>query len=268
MTYQFKLDIFEGPLDLLLHLIKEQKMDIYDIPIAKITKQYLEYIDLLKDLNLEIAGEYLLMAAELTRIKSKLLLPQVQTDDEDEDGEDPRAALVRRLMEYRRFKNAAFELRQKEHDRQQMFFRQSEFVFEEEGDDTLVDATVFDLFSAFKKILEENSFRKDYEVKITTLSVAERLRIVLDMLNARQSLIFESLFEELQTKDELIVTFLSLLELIRMSLIRIQQLGVNEPIRVILTSDKETQEKVLQGFHEVEPGLIVDSDSVQEEKSA
>jgi len=122
MTYRCNIEIFEGPLDLLLHLIKEQKMDIHDIAIAVITRQYMDTIDLMQDLNLEVAGEYLIMAAELTRIKSKVLLPvQEQELEEGEEGQDPRAELMRRLQEYQRYKEAAFELRVREHDRQQVF---------------------------------------------------------------------------------------------------------------------------------------------------
>ena len=125
MSYQCNLDIFEGPLDLLLHLIKEQKMDVYDIPIAEITRQYLTYLDLLSELNLEMVGEYLVMAAELAKIKSKTLLPTPETEEDAlaAAGEDPRAELMRRLLEYQRYKEAAFELRQKEYDRQQLFTR-------------------------------------------------------------------------------------------------------------------------------------------------
>ena len=125
MTYRCKLEIFEGPLDLLLHLLKEQKMDIYDIPIAEITRQYMEYLAMMQELNLELVGEYLVMAAELMHIKSKVLLPTPETDDEwgDGGGEDPRAELMRRLREYQRYRDAAFELRMKEHDQQQIFVR-------------------------------------------------------------------------------------------------------------------------------------------------
>jgi len=265
MAYQFKLDIFEGPLDLLLHLIREQKMDVYDIPISQVTQQYLKYIDMMQDLNLELAGEYLLMAAELTRIKSKVLLPDPKTDEDGEEGEDPRLALARRLLEYKRFKNAAFELRQKEHDRQQMFSRQGELVFDDEPEEAMVSASVFELFSAFKKVLEQKTFRQDYEVKITTLSVAERLPIVLEILNSNESVTFDVLFEHVNTKQELIVTFLAILELIRMKLIRVQQTDSFETIRLIVTSDIETQESMLTGFQDEEaptgsfPDPIADS---------
>ena len=140
MNYQCNLDIFEGPLDLLLHLIKEQKMDIYDIHIAEITKQYLTYLDLLSDLNLEIVGEYLVMAAELTNIKSKTLLPVPETEEDAllDAGEDPRAELMLRLLEYQRYKEAAFELRQKEYDQQQLFSRTGEVVLENSEAELLV----------------------------------------------------------------------------------------------------------------------------------
>lgn len=264
MSYQFKLPLFEGPLDLLLHLIKEQKMDIQDIPIADITRQYMEYLDLMQDLNLEVAGEYLVMAAELTRIKSKFLLPaQKKADDEEgEGGTDPRSELVRRLQEYQRFKDAAFKLRQMEHERQQIVTRHAPVEIaesEEEEVETLVDATVFDLFSAFKKVLEQKTFKHDYEVKITTLSVTDRLRQVLAQLNRMESLAFETLFEEAGTKQEVIVTFLAILELMRMKLVRCQQSHHFETIRLYLDSDPSAQEEALKDFRDPEAHAEPDS---------
>ena len=160
MNYQCNLDIFEGPLDLLLHLIKEQKMDIYDIRIAEITKQYLSYLDLLTELNLEMVGEYLVMAAELAKIKSKTLLPIPETEEDvlTAAGEDPRAELMRRLLEYQRYKEAAFELRQKEYDQQQLFSRTGEVVLENSEEELLIEANVYDLLTAFQKVLKEKSF--------------------------------------------------------------------------------------------------------------
>ncbi|MCF8720805.1 segregation and condensation protein A [Nitrospina gracilis] len=262
MSYQFKLPIFEGPLDLLLHLIKEQKMDIHDIPINEITKQYLGYLDLMEDLNLEVAGEYLVMAAELTRIKSKILLPVQKRPDEEEgdEGADPRAELARRLLDYRRFKDAAFKLRQMEHERQQIFTRHAPVEVpqedEEDTEETLVDATVFDLFSAFKKVLEQKTFPQDYEVKITTLSVTARIRGVLDRLNQVESLSFEALFDTATTKQEVIVTFLAILELMRMKLARCQQSQHFETIRLYLDSDRERQEAALKDFRDPEPHTL------------
>jgi len=252
MTYQFKLDIFEGPLDLLLHLIKEQKMDIYDIPLVDVTRQYLEYVDLMEDMNLELAGDYLVMAAELARIKSKELLPAPPGEEGAEEGEDPRAELTRRLLEYQRYKNVASQLREREIDRQQLFSRGQEMVLEDSEEEGLVDASVFDLFTAFKNVLERKSFRKDFEIKITTLSISERIERVLGILNERDSMVFDALFEDSNTQQEVIATFLALLELMRMNLVRVQQIGPYEAIRIYLTSDRETQQEALQIFHESE----------------
>ena len=263
MTYQLKLDIFEGPLDLLLHLIREQKMEIHDIPVAEISRQYLSYLDLMNELNLEVAGEYLVMAAELTRIKSKMLLPS--HDEEDgEDGIDPRDELTRRLLEYQRYKGAAGDLRQLEYDRLQLFSRGSEIQVEEGEEEIVMDATVFDLFSAFKQVLSRKTFKEDIEIKITTLSVSERINRVLDVLNEHESVTFESLFADNRTKQEVIVTFLALLELMRMSLIRVQQGAHFETIRVYRTSDRETQEEALRDYSDADLSPISNPETKSE----
>ena len=251
MVYQCKIDIFEGPLDLLLHLIKEQKMDIHDIPIAEITRQYMHTVDLMQDLNLDIAGEYLVIAAELTRIKSKCLLPvQEQELEEGEEGQDPRADLMRRLLEYQRYKDAAFELRMKEHERQQVFVRGADIALDEEsGEEILVEATAFDLLNAFQNVLKNKEFKKDLEIKITTFSVAERMSYILEILNATETVTFDSLFTVLNTRQEVIGTFLALLELMRLKLLRVQQVNQFDPIRIYRSSDRETQDEALQHYH-------------------
>jgi len=254
MSYQCSLDIFEGPLDLLLHLIKEQKMDVYDIRIAEITKQYLSYLDLLSELNLEMVGEYLVMAAELAKIKSKTLLPIPETEEDvlTAAGEDPRAELMRRLLEYQRYKEAAFELRQKEYDQQQLFSRTGEVVLENSEEELLIEANVFDLLTAFQKVLKEKSFKKNYEIKVTTLSVSDRISGILEILNASESVTFDSLFTSLNTKQEVIVTFLAILELMRMQLIRSQQVRQFDVIRIYTAVDRETQEEILKEFYDAE----------------
>ena len=254
MNYQCNLDIFEGPLDLLLHLIKEQKMDIYDIRIAEITKQYLSYLDLLSELNLEMVGEYLVMAAELAKIKSKTLLPIPETEEDvlTAAGEDPRAELMRRLLEYQRYKQAAFELRQKEYDQQQLFSRTGEVVLENSEEELLIEANVFDLLTAFQKVLKEKSFKKNYEIKVTTLSVSDRISGILEILNVSESVTFDSLFTTLNTKQEVIVTFLAILELMRMQLIRSQQARQFDVIRIYAAVSREIQEEVLKEFYDVE----------------
>ena len=254
MSYQCSLDIFEGPLDLLLHLIKEQKMDVYDIRIAEITKQYLSYLDLLSELNLEMVGEYLVLAAELAKIKSKTLLPIPETEEDvlTAAGEDPRAELMRRLLEYQRYKEAAFELRQKEYDQQQLFSRTGEVVLENSEEELLIEANVFDLLTAFQKVLKEKSFKKNYEIKVTTLSVSDRISGILEILNASESVTFDSLFTSLNTKQEVIVTFLAILELMRMQLIRSQQVRQFDVIRIYTAVDRETQEEILKEFYDAE----------------
>ncbi len=253
MTYQFKLDIFEGPLDLLLYLIKEQKMDINDIPIAVITRQYLDYLALMQELNLEVAGEYLILAAELTRIKSRELLPFKESEGEETDedqGEDPKDELLRRLIEYQRYKGAATVLRKRESDQGQVFSRQGETLIEEDADAPLADVTLFDLLTAYQKILKQKSFKKDYEVRVTTLSVSDRIKYIMEILNVSESMTFESLFTPINTRQEVIVLFLALLELMRLRLIRVQQASFSDPIRIYKNVDKETQEEILQNYQE------------------
>jgi len=251
MTYQCKLKIFEGPLDLLLHLLKEQKMDICDISIAEITKQYMEYLELMQEMNLELVGEYLVMAAELARIKSKTLLPAPEIDEEVDfvGGEDPRAELMRRLLEYQRYRDAAFELRMKEHDRQQIFSRGGEIEIEESSENReLVEVSVFDLFKAYQKVLDAKSFEKDYEIEITEMSVTDRIQYILDILNSSDSVTFESFFTVLNRKQEIIVTFLAILELMRMKLLRVQQGQHFEAIRIYKAADQKTQDAILQEY--------------------
>ena len=251
MTYQCKLKIFEGPLDLLLHLLKEQKMDIYDIPIAEITKQYLGYLELMQEMNLELVGEYLVMAAELARIKSKTLLPAPEIDEESgfSGVEDPRAELMRRLREYQRYRDAAFELRMKEHDRQQIFSRGGEIEIEESSENReLIEVSVFDLFKAYQKVLDTKSFEKDYEIEITEMSVTDRIQYILDILNSSDSVTFESFFTVLNRKQEIIVTFLAILELMRLKLLRVQQSQHFETIRIYKAADQKTQDTILKEY--------------------
>ena len=253
-SHQFKLDIFEGPLDLLLFLIKEQKMDIYDIPIAEITKQYMDYLELIQELNLDVAGEYLLMSAELTRIKSKTLLPRdpKESAEIENEGIDPRDELISRLLEYQRYKEAAFELRQKEYDRQQVFTRQGPSKPQVNNELQPNEANVFELLVAFEKFVRSRKFKEDYEVKITTLSVSDRLASILEILNASETVTFDSMFTMLSTKEEVIVTFLAILELIRLKLVQVEQTNHFETIRVYLSSNKEEQDEAIRVYRQTE----------------
>ncbi len=224
--YNIKLPVFEGPLDLLLHLIRENKVDIYDIPISLITRQYLEYIGLMKELNLEIAGEFLVVAATLIHIKSRMLLPPDE-EAEAEEMEDPRLELVQRLLEYQAYKDASVILREKEDEAHQVFWREPVEEGEEgEGEDTgepfLFDVNIFDLLSAFKKILDS---APPEVVRITreTLTVKDRMLHIAELLEQTESVRFEELFAVSRNRTELIVTFLAMLELLRLGLARVYQ---------------------------------------------
>jgi segregation and condensation protein A len=228
-SYRVRLDEFEGPLDLLLHLIKKNEINIYDIPIAVITKQYLDYISMMKYLNLEVAGEFLVMAATLIHIKSRMLLP-VETDgDDDEDGgEDPRAELVRRLLEYKQFKEAAAELVERGQQWREVFGRplergQISNLSPGEEDGTPLELTLFDLVDAFQDIVQRTPGKALLEVTADHLTVKDRMNYILERLEDEPAIPFESLFLPEEGRLFVIVTFLGLLELIRIKLVRAYQ---------------------------------------------
>ena len=216
--YNIKIPVFEGPFDLLLHLIRENKIDIYDIPIAIITGRYLQYIEMMKELNLEIAGDFLVMAATLIQIKSRMLLPP---DEEvsSEGQEDPRLELVNRLLEYQTFKEAASDLRKREEDWMNVFHK------EPASDDTelcLFDLNLFDLLGAFKKILDTAS-PELISITKETLTVKDKMSVIMEMLEGQEAIRFEEIFKEGITRIQLIVTFVALLELIRLGLAKAYQ---------------------------------------------
>jgi len=222
--YSIKLPVFEGPLDLLLHLIKDNKVDIYDIPISLITSRYLEYIGIMKDLNLEVAGEFLVMAATLIHIKSRMLLPP-EEDIETEETVDPRIELVQRLLEYQAYKDAASILKEKEEETLQMFGRLAEEPEEEEGmapELYLFDVNIFDLLGAFKKILD-TAPQEVRTITRETLTVKDKMFLIVDMLENSESIRFEEIFKDTITREQLIVTLLALLELLRLGLARTYQ---------------------------------------------
>lgn len=243
--YNIKIPVFEGPFDLLLHLIKENKLDIYDIPIALITGQYLQYIEIMKELNLEIAGEFLVTAATLIHIKSRMLLP---ADEEApaEEQEDPRLELVQRLLEYQAFKDAALGLREKEEEWMNIFRREpvkekeAETEKEEEGELYLFDVNLFDLLGAFKGMLDKAP-PEVVEITRETLTVKDRISLIMEMLEDQDTIRFEDLFKEDRTQPQLIVTFIALLELIRLGLVRAYQEKDFGSIWVINPQKKEIQ---------------------------
>jgi len=229
---RFKLPVFEGPLDLLLHLIRENKIDIYDIPIALITRQYLEYIELMKELNLEIAGEFLVMAATLIHIKSRMLLPK-EEEESEVPAEDPRAELVERLIEYQRFKEASKVLRIREEVWREIFRRPPPDRHDVEAETiTLTEASVMDLVAAFKSIMERTP-TEVIEITRETLTVADRINHIMERLEVEDGIRFDELFEGNYTRISLIVTFIALLELMRLGLVKAYQERMFGPIWII-----------------------------------
>jgi len=236
MAYKVKLDIFEGPLDLLLYLIKKNEVDIYNIPIAIITEQYLGYLDLMKLLNLDIAGEFLVMASTLTKIKSRMLLPPSEEAEEEEGGEDPRAELIEHLFEYQRYKEAAHQLRSRELLEKDIFtrIRREEQLTEVDRDSMIIEVNLFDLVDALSKIIERKRLSDHFiEVSVEKISIKDKMVGILQRLKETQQIIFQSLFDELSTKYEIIVTFLAILELMKLQVVKVFQVHPYGEIRVI-----------------------------------
>ena len=224
MDYQVKLDLFEGPFDLLMTLIKEQEIDLYDIPIAHITRQYLEYLDLMRELNLDIAGEFLVMAATLTQIKSHMLLPPPESiEDGEEEAEDPRAELVRRLQEYRKYKEAASKLRDRESIFNNVYGRDTGPDYDISDGEIHLEVSMFDLLSAFKKVLNNAEKRLGNVIKQDEMTVTDRINQILEMLTTGEPTVFSALFKGAAYRIDIIVTFLALLELIRLRMVRVRQ---------------------------------------------
>jgi segregation and condensation protein A len=225
MAYEIKIDNFEGPLDLLLHLIKKNEMDIYDIQVAEITEQYLSVIDSMKSLNLDVAGEFLLMAATLLHIKSKLLLPVHDDEEGEEDEIDPRAELVRRLLEYQKYKDVGETLSEMSHLNRDVFarkFQSPDLVVGQDGED-MIAVGIFELVDAFQQLLKETSDPYIHEINIDRLTVSERINSILTLLSDREDLAFSELFEEKPERQMVVVTFLAMLELVRLRLVRLMQ---------------------------------------------
>lgn len=248
-TLKVKLDVFEGPLDLLLHLIKTLEIDIYDIPIAEITVQYMNYIQSMKDLQLEVAGEYIVMAATLMSIKSKLLLPKQELSLEDDadssEGEDPRDALVAQLLEYRKFKYAADVLKHKESERSLYYTKEPLDLsnYKEEATPLQPDQiSTIDLFLAFHDVLERSKLRGPKETTITadTLSIEEQIKHIeqsLKDLPKNKGLAFDSLFVT-YSRSEIVTTFMALLELMKARRVTARQENHQAPIYLYTYSEE------------------------------
>jgi segregation and condensation protein A len=235
-AYKVKLDSFEGPLDLLLHLIRKNEVNIYDIPISLITEQYLGFIELMQELNLDVAGEFLVMASTLIHIKSRMLLPRPESAAGDPvEDEDPRELLVRRLLEHQKFKAAAELLHERETWRSAQYIRPDSRVADAVGDDyePELDVDLFSLIAAFRGVLERANRRPRMVLPPEQISIEDRIGQLLERLSETDACGFEDLFSDGDgSRPFMIVTFLALLEMIRLKLVRIFQSGGFGPIRV------------------------------------
>jgi segregation and condensation protein A len=224
-AYTIRTESFEGPLDLLLFLIKKNEVDIYNIPIASVTRQYLDYLELMKELNLDIAGDFLVMASTLIQIKSRMLLPVSAEEDSETEEEDPRAELVRRLLEYQRYKDAAERLVECEMLGRDVFART--FVSPEfsdlKPDDAVPEVDLFELMEAFRGLLAKVPEDAFHEVGAEGLTISDRINELLDLLRGKESVPFERLFVGPLTRDYVVVTFLALLELCKLKMVRLLQ---------------------------------------------
>lgn len=235
-NFRIELPMFEGPLDLLLHLIKKHELDILDLPISFVTEKYVEYLSLLEQLNLDVASEYLVMAATLAHIKSKQLLPpdpSAQDDDlEDEEDLDPRGELIRRLLQYQKYKNAAEQLVSRGVDGRDVFGRGMDVPKEVEGPAPLAELSVFRLIDAFQKIVKRRQGDISLEIDAERVSISERIEQITEHLQSRKKMPFVELFDGYATTYDLVVTFLALLEMAKMRLMRIYQSEPDAPIYV------------------------------------
>jgi segregation and condensation protein A len=233
--YAIKLDIFEGPLDLLLYLIKKNEIDIYNIPVALITQQYLDYLNIIKSLNLDLAGEYLVMASTLIHIKSRMLLPVPEEPSTEEQEDDPRAELVRQLLEYQTFKDAAAELAQRPLLERDVFKRSAPLPEESKkaaDDDELIDVSIFELIEAFHQIVSRLDNKELMEIDLEKLSLADIINDVMERLTREKNLTFEELLGERKDRRRIVYTFLALLELIKLKMIKAYQTAAFGVIRI------------------------------------
>lgn len=234
--YAIKLDIFEGPLDLLLYLIKKNEIDIYNIPVALITKQYLQYLQIIKSLNLDLAGEYLVMASTLIHIKSKMLLPVPEETSDEEKEEDPRAELVRQLLEYQTFKEAATALEQRPLLERDVFTRSAPIDNPAEKSDAdeeeLIEVNVFELIEAFHRLVSRLDKRELLEIDLEKMSLTDTINEVMERVTREKNLTFEELLGERVDRRRIVYTFLAILELIKMKMVKAYQTSAFGVIRI------------------------------------
>jgi len=239
--YRVDLAVFQGPLDLLLYLIKKEEVDIYDIPIARITRQYLEYIDMMTVLNLEVAGEFILMAATLIRIKTRLLLPR---DESDPDEPDPREELIQALIEYRKYKEAGEVLRDRAIEEERKYVPPNPVEKVEGRVDFVPATTLFDLLTAFRDVMKTVRVESIHEVQPQEVHIEDRIKHVLLILKSLEYATFRDLFSDAPTKLVAVVTFIALLELVRSRRITVQQSAPFAEVRVYRgeSFDSQSQE--------------------------
>jgi segregation and condensation protein A len=245
--YRVNLDIYNGPLDLLLYLIRRDEVDIYDIPIARITEQYVQFVELIQNIDINLAAEFLVLAATLMEIKSALLLPREEVAEGEEDITDPRLDLVRQLLEYKKFKDAAGELAELSFEQKQRFPRslvdldrlREQEKAEQEQELDLEGIQIWDLFDAFRRLMDATlAGKKDHQVYHDDTPIDLYEADILDRAQHQQPLTFEQVFLGRSNKLEIVGLFLALLELIRMKLIRIEQERVFSPIYIIALTDE------------------------------
>ncbi|UCF03967.1 MAG: segregation/condensation protein A [bacterium] len=227
MTYHVRLSQFEGPLDLLLHLIFRDKINIYDIPISHITREYLAYIEIMQELQLEVAGEFFVMAATLMRIKAQMLLPRQASEEEEED---PRDELVRNLLEYKKFKEVAQHLAEREDDRRKVFTRPPLKLESESAEVPALEVTLFDLVGAFRKVLDDLKKQVSYRIDRESVTIEEKIGLIRRRVEDRSEVLFSELFDTGMGKMDVIVTFLAILELIRLGEIVARQMSIGTDI--------------------------------------
>lgn len=231
VDYRVQLEIFEGPMDLLLHLIRTQEIDIYDIPISRITEQYLQYIDLMKELNITLAGEFVAMAATLIHIKSRMLLPADPVEEGEEEPEDPRKELVDRLLEYQKFKEAASLLHDREIIEDSVWPRGADEFEEEEAE--AVSATLYDLVKAFHEMVERYKDQIVIQVEQESVSLEDKLDELRKMISVQKEILFSSFFERRISRLSLMITFFALLEMARLREVSLFQEQLFADIRII-----------------------------------
>ena len=246
LPYLVKLQVFEGPLDLLLQLIRKNKVDIYDIPVAKITEQYLEYLEVIKQCDLEVVGDYLALAAQLSLIKSRMLLPEIESDEEE--VEDPRAELVRRLLEYERYKEAAEDLSERDILGKQVFISGTEY--RDEYGNALVEteiaaSNIWSLIEAFREVYQRKEFsvKEDLVFTLESYTLEERSAQIVEILKFKAKTAFEELFYDQKSKIDVVVTFLAILELVKNEIINFSQEDPYSKIELYYVGDNSIEQQ-------------------------